>query len=77
MAISSKKTQPALFEDVWITSGIFSSHYLLERLPQAGPKIWPSDEEVIPAIRLFKNYKKRISSVFGKEMKPIPKEDLF
>jgi len=32
MAISSKKTQPALSKDVWITTGIFSNHYLLERL---------------------------------------------
>jgi hypothetical protein len=46
MAISSKKTQPKLFKDVWITAGIFSSHYLLEHLPQAGSKIWLPDEEV-------------------------------
>lgn len=46
MAMSNKKAQPNLFKDLWITSGIFSSHYLLERLPQTGPKIWPSDEEV-------------------------------
>ena len=77
MAKSSKKTKPALSKDLWITSGVFSNHYLLERLPQTGAKIWPSDEEVIPAIRLFKNYTKRISSVFGKETKPTPKEDLF
>jgi hypothetical protein len=31
---------------IWIPSGIFSSHYLLERLPQTGSKIWPEDEEV-------------------------------
>jgi hypothetical protein len=30
-----------LFKDVWITAGIFSKHYLLERLPQAGPTAWP------------------------------------
>ena len=46
MAISYKKVQPNLFKDFWITSGIFSSHYLLERLPQAGSTIWPIDEEV-------------------------------
>lgn len=44
-----KKFQPNLFKNVWITSGIFSSHYLSERLPQAGPKIWPSDEEASSA----------------------------
>jgi len=36
-----------LTENLWITSGIFSSHYLLERLPQAGAKIWLPDEEVL------------------------------
>ncbi len=39
MAISKEKAQPNLFKDVWITAGVFSSHYLLERLPQAG--VWP------------------------------------
>jgi len=34
-------------DTTWITSGVFSNHYLLERLPQAGTKIWPSDEEVV------------------------------
>jgi hypothetical protein len=38
--------QKNLLNDVWITSGIFSNHYLLERLPQAGSTVWPSDEEV-------------------------------
>lgn len=38
--MSNKKTQPDLFKDVWITAGIFSSHYLLERLPQAGYKLY-------------------------------------
>ncbi len=33
-----KNPQPILFKDVWITLGIFSNHYLLERLPQEGPK---------------------------------------
>jgi len=37
--------------DLWITAGIFSSHYLLERLPQAGSKIWPSDEEALSVYR--------------------------
>jgi len=32
MAISSKKTQPKLFKNIWIPAGIFSSHYLLEHL---------------------------------------------
>ncbi|MFZ6006988.1 MAG: Eco57I restriction-modification methylase domain-containing protein [Nitrospirota bacterium] len=55
------KTQPNLFKDVWTTSGIFSSHYLLERLPQAGPKIWPSDEEVLSAYKAIQElYKKNI-----------------
>ncbi len=61
MAKSGKKIQPPLFKDLWITSGIFSSHYLLERLPQAGPKIWPSDEEVLPAYKAFQElYDKNI-----------------
>ncbi|MEW6110481.1 MAG: hypothetical protein AB1632_15150 [Nitrospirota bacterium] len=47
--------------DVWITSGIFSNHYLLERLTQAGPKIWPSDEEVLPAYKAIQElYEKNI-----------------
>ena len=46
MAKSSKKAQSNLFKDLWITSGVFSSHHILKRLPQAGPKIWSSDEEV-------------------------------
>jgi len=32
---------------IWIPSGIFSSHYLLERLVQAGSNIWSKDEEVL------------------------------
>ena len=61
MAISSKKIQPSLLKDLWITAGIFSSHYLLERLPQAGPKIWPSDEEVLSAYKAIQElYKKNI-----------------
>jgi hypothetical protein len=42
-----------LTKNFWIISGIFSNHYLLERLPQAGSKIWPSDESVF----LLKNCK--------------------
>ena len=61
MATSYIKTQPALSTDIWITSGVFSSHYLLERLPQAGPKIWPSDEEVLSAYKAIQElYKKNI-----------------
>jgi hypothetical protein len=61
MATSSKKIQPTLLKDVWITSGIFSGHYLWERLPQAGAKIWPSDEEVLSAYKAIQElYKKNI-----------------
>jgi len=57
----AKKQQTTLLKDLWITAGIFSSHYLLERLPQAGPKIWPSDEEVLSAYKAFQElYKKNI-----------------
>ena len=50
-----------MLKDLWITAGIFSSHYLLERLPQAGPKIWPSDEEVLSAYKAIQElYKKNI-----------------
>ncbi|MBI1810920.1 MAG: hypothetical protein HY035_11725 [Nitrospirae bacterium] len=50
-----------LTENLWITSGVFSSHYLLERLPQAGPKNWPSDEEVLSAYKAFQEvYNKNI-----------------
>jgi Alw26I/Eco31I/Esp3I family type II restriction m6 adenine DNA methyltransferase len=45
--MSHKSILTDSLRDLWITSGIFSSHYLLERLPQAGPKIWPSDKEVL------------------------------
>ncbi len=62
MATSYIKTQPALSKDLWITSGIFSSHYLLERLPQAGAKIWLSDEENSQAhIKKFGSLDKDIS----------------
>jgi len=33
-----KKEQHKPSNNFWITKGIFSSHYLLERLPQAGTK---------------------------------------
>ncbi len=61
MRTSYKKPQPYLVEDVWITSGIFSKHYLLERLPQAGAKIWPKDEEVLPSYKAIQElYEKNI-----------------
>jgi hypothetical protein len=44
VATFNKKTQPDLFKDVWIISGIFSSHYLLERLHHVGYKL--TDEEI-------------------------------
>jgi Alw26I/Eco31I/Esp3I family type II restriction m6 adenine DNA methyltransferase len=53
--------QQGLFSDVWITSGIFSNHYLLERLPQAGSKVWPSDEKVLPKYKAIRElYEKNI-----------------
>lgn len=59
--MSNKKAQPSLLKDLWITAGVFSSHYLLERLPQAGPKIWPLDEEVLPAYKAIQElYEKNI-----------------
>ncbi|MEK7846494.1 MAG: hypothetical protein AAB257_05980, partial [Nitrospinota bacterium] len=59
-----KKPQPVLFEDVWLTSGIFSNHYLLEHLPQAGAKIWPKDEEVLPAYKAIQElYEKNIAGL--------------
>lgn len=46
---------------LWITAGIFSSHYLLERLPQAGPKIWPPGEEALPLYKAIQElYEKNI-----------------
>jgi Alw26I/Eco31I/Esp3I family type II restriction m6 adenine DNA methyltransferase len=55
------KPQPNLVKDVWIISGIFSNHYLLERLPQAGAKIWHKDEEVLPAYKAIQDlYEKNI-----------------
>ena len=56
-----EKRQQDVIEDVWKTAGIFSNHYLLERLPQAGTSIWPSDDVVS---QKYKNiqvlYKKNI-----------------
>jgi Alw26I/Eco31I/Esp3I family type II restriction m6 adenine DNA methyltransferase len=50
-----------LTKNFWIISGIFSSHYLLERLPQAGTKIWPTDEEVLPLHKTIRElYEKNI-----------------
>ncbi len=51
--------QQSLLNDVWITSGIFSNHYLLERLPQA--TAWPSDEDVAPKFKTIQElYNKNI-----------------
>lgn len=48
-------------ENLWLPSGIFSSHYLLERLPLASSKIWSSDEEVLSAYKAIQElYKKNI-----------------
>src|SRR3990167_2484360 len=48
-------------ENFWLPSGIFSSHYLLERLPQAGTKIWHPDEEVLPLYKAIQElYEKNI-----------------
>ncbi|RJQ55479.1 MAG: hypothetical protein C4526_03520 [Nitrospiraceae bacterium] len=48
-------------KNFWITTGIFSSHYLLERLPQAGPILWPPDEEVSPILKAIQElYKANI-----------------
>ncbi len=56
-----KKVHYKLPDDFWITSGVFSSHYLLERLPRAGSKIWLSDEEVLPLYKATKElYEKNI-----------------
>ena len=56
-----KKVHHKLNNDFWITSGIFSSHYLLERLPQAGTKIWHPDEEVLPLYKAIQElYEKNI-----------------
>ncbi|MBI3583509.1 MAG: hypothetical protein HY096_06105 [Nitrospinae bacterium] len=64
MDTTCKKLQPALLEDVWITSGNFSNHYLLERLPQAGAKIWHKDEEVLPAYKTIQElYTKNIAGL--------------
>lgn len=55
------KIQQDLFGDFWITAGIFSNHYLLERLPQAGSTVWPPDEVVFPKYKnIQKLYEKNI-----------------
>jgi hypothetical protein len=41
------KIQQGFFSDLWLTAGVFSPHYLLERLPKAGSTVWPSDEKGI------------------------------
>ncbi len=61
MTISFEKAQLHFNTDIWITSGIFSSHYLLERLPQAGAKIWPEDEELLQTYKaIHELYRKNI-----------------
>jgi len=61
MDTPNNKMQQGLFSDIWITSGIFSNHYLLERLPQAGSTVWPSDEEVLPIYKAIRElYEKNI-----------------
>ena len=41
--------------------GVFSSHYLLERLPQTGARLWPSDEEVSSVFKAIQSlYKANI-----------------
>ncbi len=47
--------------NVWITAGIFSNHYLLERLPQAGSKIWQSDEEVSAIYQKIQGLYKKVN----------------
>ncbi|MEW6419715.1 MAG: TaqI-like C-terminal specificity domain-containing protein [Nitrospirota bacterium] len=55
------KLQQDFFSDIWITSGIFSNHYLLECLPLAGSTVWPSDEEVLPIYKAIREiYEKNI-----------------
>jgi hypothetical protein len=51
VAMSNKKTEPDLFEDVWIISGIFSSHYLLERLHHVGYKLTDEEIEIVEGKR--------------------------
>lgn len=50
-----KKEQHDQLKNFWITAGVFSSHYLLERLPQAGAALWPSDEEVSSAFKTIQS----------------------
>src|SRR3990170_6801247 len=53
--------QKNLVNHIWITTGIFSNHYLLERLPQAGSAVWPADEEVIQIYKVVQElYEKNI-----------------
>jgi Alw26I/Eco31I/Esp3I family type II restriction m6 adenine DNA methyltransferase len=55
------KLQQNLLNNIWITASIFSTHYLLERLPQAGSNIWLSDEKVLPIYKAIRDlYEKNI-----------------
>lgn len=47
--------QKNLLNHVWIPTGIFSNHYLLERLPHAVSTVWPSNEEVIPTYKAIQD----------------------
>ena len=59
--MAKDKIQQGLLNYVWITTGIFSNHYLLERLPQAGSTVWPLDKEVIPIYKVIQElYEKNI-----------------
>jgi type I restriction-modification system DNA methylase subunit/fido (protein-threonine AMPylation protein) len=59
--MAKNKIQQGLLSDVWITAGIFSNHYLLERLPQAGSTVWSSDEKVLPIYKvILELYEKNI-----------------
>jgi Alw26I/Eco31I/Esp3I family type II restriction m6 adenine DNA methyltransferase len=53
--MTRKNVQYKTSKNFWITTGIFSSHYLLERLPQAGLKLWLSDEELSPAFKAIQD----------------------
>src|SRR4030042_1288420 len=65
----AKKQQTTLLKNLWINSGIFSSHYLSERLPQAERRQVPdyflyyTPEEADKAFELspHKKYKLAIS----------------
>ena len=55
------RMQKNLANHIWITTGLFSNHYLLERLPKAISTVWPADEEVIPIYKVIQElYEKNI-----------------